>query len=653
MGWPVSPDCAARALTVDPVSDDVPRRADGEGERRVGPYVLGPRLGEGGMGVVWRSVDHQGREVSIKVLRPHIAHDEHARARLRREVDTLARVHHPRIASVLDADVDGPAPYIVTEYVPGAPLDAVVAEQGPLGPEALVRLGEGLSEALAAIHGVGIVHRDLKPGNVLMVGDDPVVIDFGIAQVADDSRLTMTGMVMGTPGYLSPEVVEGGSVTEATDWWGWAATLSFAASGKPPFGSGPMSVVLDRVVRGRTKLTGVDEQLRPLLLAALDPDPARRPDSSEVMDAMQAYAAHRPVTEAMTSRSLTSARHVADVAGVSDMDNEDSTRRAPVVNPTRAQPVAHTRVSPQSPPRASAPAGPPAYREPRPYPHTESYPSQRSAGEGPRSAPPDYARPPGQAWPPQPWSPQGQPQGQPYAGSPGPSAGSPGPYSQGATAYPPAQGDPRIGRPMRTGTILTLLAVFVGLCTLAPLLAWLLLGLWSVLTRWIDRSMTGLVMRRHQSGLRRSDIPMTLMAAPLRLIPAVLTSLLWLLLPLGFAVTAAFATTVGMTQGAGIVTSVEDPIPIAVGSALGAVIGWWGPGSVSMRRGTRTLIRAAMPSGLVTQLLLTFFLVASVALGVWAVLDGQSVSWWPNPSGDAPLLDRISPTILGQGFFGN
>ncbi|MGB5936862.1 MAG: serine/threonine-protein kinase, partial [Ornithinimicrobium sp.] len=284
-----------------------PEGSSGHSPRRVGPYDLGARLGEGGMGVVWRSQDQSGREVAIKVLRPHIAHDENARARLRREVDTLERVAHPRVAAVLDADVDGPAPYIVTEFVPGAPLDAVVHEQGPLSPAALARLGRGLSEALAAIHQVGIVHRDLKPGNVLMVGDDPVVIDFGIAQVADDSRLTMTGMVMGTPGYLSPEVVEGGQVTRATDWWGWAATLSFAASGQPPFGTGPMSVVLDRVVRGRTKLDGVDEQLRPLLVAALGVDASRRPDAAEVMAALEAYAADRPVTEAMPARSLAAA----------------------------------------------------------------------------------------------------------------------------------------------------------------------------------------------------------------------------------------------------------------------------------------------------------------------------------------------------------
>ncbi|MGB5951269.1 MAG: protein kinase [Ornithinimicrobium sp.] len=635
------------------------------GQRQVGPYVLGARLGEGGMGVVWRSKDRSGREVAIKVLRPHIAHDENARARLRREVDTLERVSHPRVAAVLDADVDGPAPYIVTEFVPGAPLDAVVQQEGPLTPEGLARLGRGLSEALAAIHAVGIVHRDLKPGNVLMVGDDPVVIDFGIAQVAEDSRLTMTGMVMGTPGYLSPEVVEGASVTRATDWWGWAATLSFAASGKPPFGTGPMSVVLDRVVRGRTKLDGVDEQLRPLLLAALDIDASRRPNASEVMAAMEAYAANRPVTEAMTASSLAAAREVsrsgstsmgsgdatgrmppptAGASGQMQAPPADATQRAPTVDPTRAQPISQTRVAPVMP---SAPeqqrGGPPAYREPQPYPHTESYPSQRFAGAGPagpqapyrQSGPPGqpYPSAPGQGGPAQPWTKPGQGYGGGH-GQPQPGAST--------------RGDPRIGRPMRTGTILTLLAVFVALSTQAPLLAWGLLGAWSALTRWIDRSMTGLVLRRHEAGVRSSDIPMTLLAAPLRLIPSVLTTLLWLVLPLGFAVVTAIGTAFALSQGLDTSAAVEDPLPIAVGSALGAVIGWWGPGSVSMRRGTRTLVRAVVPRGLTTQVVVTFLLVGAVALGGWALLEGQPVSWWPSPSGSAPLLDWVPAVALGQ-----
>src|SRR6476469_433676 len=267
-----------------------------EDSTRLGPYRLHGRLGEGGMGVVHLGLDPAGRAVAVKVLRAHIAHDPEARARLAREVSTLRRVQHTLVAEVIDADVDGDQPYIVTRFVPGPGLDEVVRDHGPLAPADLLRLGRGLSGALQAIHAVHVVHRDLKPANVLLADGDPVVIDFGIAHVADDVRLTMTGLVMGTPGYLSPEVLEGAPVTEATDWWGWAATLAFAASGAPPFGRGHMDAVLDRVRHGRADLTGVDPRLQPLLRAALSPDAARRPQAEELIDALERYAAGEEAT---------------------------------------------------------------------------------------------------------------------------------------------------------------------------------------------------------------------------------------------------------------------------------------------------------------------------------------------------------------------
>jgi len=251
------------------------------------------------MGVVHLALDPSGRAVAIKVLREHIAHDVEARHRLRREVETLALVQDPRVAEVLDADTEGPRPYIVTRYIHGQVLEAVVSENGPVHGEALLRLGRGLWDALEVIHEAGIIHRDLKPANVILLDGDPVVIDFGIAHVADDVRLTMTGLVMGTPGYLSPEVVEGAPVTEAADWWGWAATLAFAASGAPPFGRGPMHVVLDRVRRGQADLSGVDQRLVPLLQAALSPSPAGRPHADELLRALDGYAASSPATLAI------------------------------------------------------------------------------------------------------------------------------------------------------------------------------------------------------------------------------------------------------------------------------------------------------------------------------------------------------------------
>ena len=273
----------------------------------VGPYRLVQQLGEGGMGVVHLALDRSGRAVALKLLRPHIAYDPDARSRLAREVDVLGRVQDPRVAAVIDADLDGDQPYVVTRYVPGPSLDEVVREHGPLAGRELHRLASGLAGALHAIHEADVIHRDLKPANVLLLDGDPVVIDFGIAHIADDVRLTMTGLVMGTPGYLSPEVVEGAPVTEATDWWGWAATLAFAASGAPPFGRGPMDVVLNRVSRGEADLSGVDPRLAPLLYAALSPDPRQRPDADEVVEALERYAAGKPATEVLPAAPA--ARH--------------------------------------------------------------------------------------------------------------------------------------------------------------------------------------------------------------------------------------------------------------------------------------------------------------------------------------------------------
>jgi len=246
----------------------------------LGPYRLQERLGEGGMGVVHLARDPRGALVAIKVLRNLGYADPNTRRRLTREVETMLRVRSPYVAQVLDADVAGEYPYIVTRYVPGPTLDQLVSRQGPLSAAGVQRLGHGLAEALAAIHAAGIVHRDLKPGNVMLTDDRPVVIDFGIAQASESTRLTQTGMVMGTPGYLAPEVIEGQPSSPAADVHAWGATVAFAATGRAPFGDGSFETVFFRVISGRADLTGVPSSLVPAVSAALARDPARRPTAS-------------------------------------------------------------------------------------------------------------------------------------------------------------------------------------------------------------------------------------------------------------------------------------------------------------------------------------------------------------------------------------
>jgi hypothetical protein len=155
-----------------------------------------------------------------------------------------------------------------------------VRKQGPLSATGMQRLAAGLAEALAAIHAAGIVHRDLKPGNVMMTDDRPVVIDFGIAQAPESTRLTQTGMVMGTPGYLAPEVIEGKPSSPASDVHSWGATVAYAATGRAPYGTGSFETIFFRVISGRADLGGVPASLVPLVSAALAKDPAVRPSAA-------------------------------------------------------------------------------------------------------------------------------------------------------------------------------------------------------------------------------------------------------------------------------------------------------------------------------------------------------------------------------------
>ncbi len=183
------------------------------------------------------------------------------------------------MAEVLDADVDGPAPYIVTRYVPGETLEDKVRRDGPLRGTALDALAEGLAEALAAIHAAGVVHRDLKPGNVMLDAGQPVIIDFGIAHIPDSTRLTKTGLVMGTPGYLAPEVIEGSASSGASDVHSWGATVAYAATGRQPFGSGTYQTIFFRVLEGKPDVAGIPPQLLPFVTAALSTDPRSRPSA--------------------------------------------------------------------------------------------------------------------------------------------------------------------------------------------------------------------------------------------------------------------------------------------------------------------------------------------------------------------------------------
>lgn len=249
---------------------------------RVGRYRLIGRLGAGGMGQVFFGRSAGGRPVAIKRIHPHMAADASFRQRFAREVNAARQVSGAFTAPVIDAGPDDEVPWLVTSYVPSLPLDEAVQAHGPL-PEATVRvLAAGLAEALVEIHRVGLIHRDLKPGNVLLAEDGPRVIDFGIARATDGTAATQS--VIGTPGFMSPEQVQGESMTPTSDLFAYGAVLAFAASGSGPFGEGNMPTMVMRIISHEPDLSAVPESLRHLVAACLVKDPNSRPGPGEILD---------------------------------------------------------------------------------------------------------------------------------------------------------------------------------------------------------------------------------------------------------------------------------------------------------------------------------------------------------------------------------
>ncbi|MFI1483000.1 DUF4328 domain-containing protein [Streptomyces sp. NPDC020747] len=251
----------------------------------IGGYRLLGRLGEGGMGRVYLARSERGRTVAVKVVKEELARTPDFRQRFALEVKAAQRVGGEWTAPVLDADTEAPTPWVATGYVAGPSLAEVVDKQyGPLPPKSVRALAIGLVRALQAIHGAGLVHRDLKPTNVLVTIDGPRVIDFGIARALDTTTqpgagLTMTGVVVGSPGFMSPEQVRGERVTFASDVFCLGAVLAYTVTGRLPFGAGEGGIhsLLFRIASGEADIVGIPEPWNGLISACLDKDPAQRP----------------------------------------------------------------------------------------------------------------------------------------------------------------------------------------------------------------------------------------------------------------------------------------------------------------------------------------------------------------------------------------
>ncbi|MEV0408195.1 PQQ-binding-like beta-propeller repeat protein [Actinoallomurus sp. NPDC050550] len=307
----------------------------------VGPYRLLAVLGSGGMGRVYLGRSPGARAVAVKVIRPDLCGDQRFLVRFRREVEAAGAVGGVFTSPVVDAHMTGPTPWLATSYVAGPALDEAVRAYGPLAEPGARALGAALAEALVGIHGAGVVHRDLKPANVLLAEDGPKVIDFGISRAPDGTSITRSGALIGTAAYMSPEqAASGRRVGPATDVFALGGILVYATTGAPPFGTGSVPAVLDRVMHGRPRLEGVPGALLGVVAACLDKDPARRPSPAALVERLAGARPAEwwppPIRQEISAR----AHEVAALLAGSPSRTSEPPRD---VQPTRADPPEHGR----------------------------------------------------------------------------------------------------------------------------------------------------------------------------------------------------------------------------------------------------------------------------------------------------------------------
>ncbi|MCM3884773.1 serine/threonine-protein kinase [Frankia sp. R82] len=254
---------------------------------QVGPHRLLGRLGGGGMGVVYLGDGPLG-QVAIKIIRSELADNPNFRVRFQRELQACFRVRGSHTATLLDFDITADPPWIATEFLAAPTLEQQVTQHGLLTAAEQRRLAAGLADALVSIHTPGLIHRDLKPSNVMWTVDGPIVIDFGVAAVRDAGQLTVTGTLIGTPGWLSPEQLVSGEIGAAADVFAWGGLICYAATGVAPYGQGPPEAIAYRIVHEepRVDYSRIAEPLHDIVRQALSREPADRPTAAQLRAAL-------------------------------------------------------------------------------------------------------------------------------------------------------------------------------------------------------------------------------------------------------------------------------------------------------------------------------------------------------------------------------
>ncbi|MEV7558579.1 serine/threonine-protein kinase, partial [Streptomyces sp. NPDC089795] len=329
---------------------------EAEDPRRIGSIPLAGRLGAGGMGRVYLGV-REGRYVAVKQLLPSVVgEDQDFLRRFGHELDNLARLPADATAPLLDSDRTATPPWFATAYIPGLTLrEAVALHGGPLPARALWLLLREAAAGLAAVHALDMVHRDLKPSNVMLTLDGLTLIDFGVARAAEQSRLTLTGMVVGTPAYMAPEQASGRQrLSGATDVFALGSVLAYAACGQPPFGDESGHGVLYRIVHEEPDLEplrALEPALAELVAACLDKDPEGRPTAAELLERA---GAHGPFTAPLWPAAVTE-RLTERAAFAADVQEPD----VPTIPLTGEKPEAEPEPEPElepEPGKAPAPA---------------------------------------------------------------------------------------------------------------------------------------------------------------------------------------------------------------------------------------------------------------------------------------------------------